>query len=170
MVSREYSSEARFKIVCRRRRLMKGKFVSTGNPERYMPLCIIAKFMGGTRTANGIGAGADMCAANATKNTNESMEFCRLRLKLLALAGPPFIKPAAVPASRTIRSAQNFLALELPSWQSVSKADPKGRLKCYKIVNKMRLQYPRRPLINEPFLVVAAPSPLLRCIAAALHD
>ncbi len=33
-VSREYSSEARLRMVCRRRRLMKGKLTSTGKPER----------------------------------------------------------------------------------------------------------------------------------------
>ena len=64
MVSREYSSEARFRIVWRRRRLMKGKFMSTGKPERYMPLCIMEKFMGGTKTVNGIWTGADMHAMN----------------------------------------------------------------------------------------------------------
>ena len=33
-VSREYSSEARLRMVCRRKRLMKGKLTSTGKPER----------------------------------------------------------------------------------------------------------------------------------------
>jgi hypothetical protein len=65
-VSWEYSSDARLRIVCSRRRLMKGKLTSTGKPERYNPLPIKEKFMGGTRTVRGRGVGgADICAVDA---------------------------------------------------------------------------------------------------------